>query len=111
MWLLDVNLPNGLVGLLKKLGVETCTSESRGWRNLSNGQLAFAAHKAGFKVILTRDRIFTESAGKALKSLPDITVVIIRLPQSRQATYIAEFEKHWNAKKIVPTPGTVIEWP
>ena len=56
MWLLDVNLPNGLVGTLKKFGIASDTSVLRGWRNLSNGVLAAAAYNAGFSVILTKDR-------------------------------------------------------
>ena len=60
MWLLDVNLPNGLLKKLEKLGIKAETTAYRGWRNLGNGKLSEAAFGAGFKVILTRDRLCSE---------------------------------------------------
>jgi len=111
MWLLDVNLPNGLVALLSTFGIMADTSAARGWRNLSNGELASSARKAGFKVILTRDRVFGESAGRALRNLPDFAVVIVRIPQSRQTVYLQEFEKHWKKNPAKPKPGAIMEWP
>lgn len=111
MWLLDVNLPNALLGILKKFGIDTDSSAARGWRNLSNGELAATAHKTGFKVILTRDRVFGESAGKVLRSYPQLAVIIIRIPQSRQAIYVQEFERQWLKAPISPKPGAVTEWP
>ena len=68
MWLLDVNLPNGLSRSLKQFGLDADTTIRRGWRDLGNGKLAEMAFDAGFRVILTRDRLFGESAGKALRS-------------------------------------------
>ena len=111
MWLLDVNLPNGLIALLRKLGIDAKTSIEMGWRNLSNGDLASAANQKGFKVILTRDRVFGESAGKALKNFPDLAVVILLIPQSRQLVYLKEFERCWTRSPIAPKAGSVIEWP
>ena len=40
MWLLDANLPNGLLKKLKALGIEADTTATRGWRDLGNGTLA-----------------------------------------------------------------------
>lgn len=111
MWLLDVNLPNGLRRLLKELGQECETTAFRGWRDLGNGKLAEAAHQAGFRAILTRDRLFSESAGRALASYPDLAVVIIRISQSREAGYLEAFRKSWATQPLRPVPGQVTEWP
>ena len=111
MWLLDVNLPNGVIGLLKGYGIDCETTVARGWRDLGNGVLASVASQAGFKAILTRDKLFGESAAKALLSFPELSVVIIRISQSKQSYYLKEFEIAWKANPIKPIPGTVIEWP
>jgi hypothetical protein len=111
MWLLDVNLPNGLRPLLKSLGHESETTAFRGWRDLSNGKLAEAAFTAGFRAILTRDRLFGESAGRALKTYPELAVVVLRLPQSREAAFLAEFNAQWITRPIRPVPGQILEWP
>ena len=39
MWLLDVNLPNGLIRLLQSYGIPCATTALRGWRDLTNGAL------------------------------------------------------------------------
>ena len=67
MWLLDVNMPKKLTGLLKELGIEAQTSQARGWDTLSNSRLVAAAYEAGFLCLLTRDTIFGESASTALR--------------------------------------------
>ena len=111
MWLLDVNLPNGLVAALKEFGIDCDTTAGRGWRELENGELARAASAAGFTSILTRDRLFGESAGKALKHHPGLAVVIVTIPQSRSSLYMSEFRRHWGIAAIQPLAGRVIEWP
>ncbi len=111
MWLLDVNLPNGLVKKLQILGINVDTTVHRGWRSLGNGKLADVAFKAGFKVILTRDRLFGESAGRALQSFPELAVVILRIPQSKETTFLKVFENSWMTSPIQPIAGSVIEWP
>lgn len=111
MWLLDVNLPNGLLRSLKTFGVAADTTTQRGWRNLGNGDLAKAAFNAGFKVILTRDRLFGESAGKALKLFPDLAIVILRITQSRESSFLVAFDTAWKQLPITPVPGSVMEWP
>jgi hypothetical protein len=67
MWLLDVNLPRGLVATLGEFGVPAEHAGARGWDALTNGTLVEAAVNAGFLCVLTRDRLFGESASRALK--------------------------------------------
>lgn len=62
MWLLDVNLPTALTRVLRTHDVSAETAVERGWRDLTNGALAEAASRAGFLVVLTRDRRFGASA-------------------------------------------------
>ena len=51
MWLLDVNLPNGLATLLHSYGISCDTTARRDWRDRTNGALADAAFREGFRVI------------------------------------------------------------
>jgi len=111
MWLLDVNLPTGLLSLLRGCGITCDTTANRGWRDLTNGLLAEAAVGAGFRVILTRDRLFGTSASRALGALPELAVVVVTLPQARAAAYLSEFRAHWEQQPIEPVAGGVVEWP
>ena len=111
MWLLDVNLPTDLLALLRGYGITCDTTANRGWRDLTNGLLAEAAFGAGFRVILTRDRLFGESAARALRALPELAIVVVALPQARAAIYLAEFRKHWERQPIIPMAGGIAEWP
>ena len=111
MWLLDVNLPNGLRDVLREFGIEAHTTVYKGWRDLGNGALAKVAVASSFQTILTRDKLFGESAGKALKAFPQLAVVILRIPQSRADTYLQSFRNHWLQSPIIVEPGHVIEWP
>ena len=111
MWLLDVNLPNGLVEFLRQSGFPCDTTVARGWRDLGNGILSEAAFQAGFRCILTRDKLFGESSGKALKNFPELSVVIIRIKQAREIIYLDKFREAWNSCPIQPVAGSVIEWP
>ncbi len=77
MWLLDVNLPNGLARVLECYGIPCDTAAQRGWRDLTNGALADAAFREGFRVILTRGRLFGTSARRALAVLPELGVVVV----------------------------------
>ena len=43
MWLLDMNMPKGLVAALGDLGVKSEHAGSRGWGDLKNGKLVEAA--------------------------------------------------------------------
>jgi hypothetical protein len=111
MWLLDVNLPNSLVGALDRYGILCDTAARRGWRELTNGALAEAAFREGFRAILTRDRLFGTSARRTLLDLPEPWIVIVTLPQTREETYLPEFEQRWRRRPIQPVAGQVIEWP
>lgn len=95
MWLLDVNVPTA----------------SRSWRGLTNGALAQAAVRHGFRVLLTRDRRFGTASGSILETLPDLAVVIVTLPQVREAASLSAFEAAWQRSPIEPVAGTIIEWP
>jgi hypothetical protein len=48
MWLLDVNMPRQLKGLLSELGVSAETANDRGWGTLVNGELLKTAAISGF---------------------------------------------------------------
>ena len=87
------------------------TSTRRDWRDLTNGDLADAAFREGFRIILTRDRLFGTSARRVLAALPELAIVVVTLPQAREETYLAEFEMQWRRKPIEPVAGAVVEWP
>jgi predicted nuclease of predicted toxin-antitoxin system len=111
MWLLDVNIPTALLRLLESYGITCDATAHRGWRDLTNSALAEVARREGFRVILTRDRMFVASARTVLATAPELAVVIVTLPQAREAAYLAAFDTHWRQKPIAPIPGAVIEWP
>jgi hypothetical protein len=111
MWLLDVNLPTALLGVLRSYGIDCDTAANRGWRDLTNGALAETAFRAGFRVVLTRDRAFGESAAKALRSLPNLAVVVVTLPQARGAGYVAEFAAEFATRwKVRPIEPVGVGW-
>ncbi len=64
MWLLDANMDVHLVSVLTSLGIGCDTAGNRGWKTLSNGDLVKVAADAGFRCLLTRDRLFGESASR-----------------------------------------------
>jgi len=65
------------------------STAARVWRALTNGELADVASRGGFSVLLTRDRAFGMAAGGALGTLPDLAIVIVMLPQAREAAYLS----------------------
>ncbi len=111
MWLLDANIPVQLAALLKELGIEADTAVARGWNALSNGSLVSAAAEAKFTALLTRDRLFGESAAQVLKVHQDFGIVRVTLPQLRASRFLAAFRAAWQTARIVPAPGRTIEWP
>jgi predicted nuclease of predicted toxin-antitoxin system len=111
MWLLDHNLPRQLTPILAELGIQCETTRSRGWEQLRNGELVQTASKAGFTTILTRDRGFGDQAQKALKSYPQVAVVLITLPQLRGAAYAEAVRQAWRQNPIRARPGDVVQWP
>lgn len=92
-------------------GVACDTAANRGWKALSNGQLVAAAVAGGFTYLLTRDRLFSESASRALRSQPTFAVVLINLPQQRWPEYGERFVGLWASSPIEPQPGRLVEWP
>ncbi|MBI3758412.1 MAG: DUF5615 family PIN-like protein [Deltaproteobacteria bacterium] len=106
MWLLDANMPIQLGPLLRDLGIEVDSAWARGWNELSNGELVSTAVKAGFTVLLTRDRSFGESAARALKVHRQFSVVRITLPQLRADQFIVAFRFAWETTRLVPHPGS-----
>jgi hypothetical protein len=111
MWLLDANMPVQLVALLGELGIEADSAVARGWHTISNGSLVRAAVEAKFTALLTRDRLFGESAAPALKVHGDFGIVRVTLPQLRASQFLAAFRAAWQTARIIPAPGRMIEWP
>ena len=111
MWLLDVNLPTALTGFLQGYGIPAETTAARGWRELTNGDLAQAASRGGFTALLTRDRAFGTAARSALESLPDLAIGVVTLPQAREAAYLSAFGIAWRRRRIQPVAGAITEWP
>src|SRR5713226_5949305 len=111
MWLLDANMPLQLVGLLQELGVAADSAAARGWNTLNNGTLVSAAAQAKFSALLTRDRLFGESAAQALKIHNEFCIVRVALPQLRAGQFLATFRGAWQKAQIIPVPGRMIEWP
>jgi len=111
MWLLDANMPLQLVPLLRDFGIEADSAVARGWNTLSNGSLISVAVQAKFSTLLTRDRLFGESAAQALKVHNQFAIVRVTLPQLRASQFLAAFRAAWQTAPIVPAPGRMIEWP
>jgi hypothetical protein len=111
MWLLDANLDVHLLELLRNFGIDCDTAEQRGWKALRNGDLVAAAVTSGFDVLLTRDQLFAESASRAWRSFPTLSVVIVTIPQMPSKQYLARFASSWTASPIHPEPGKIVVWP
>ncbi len=111
MWLLDANMDVHLAPVLTGLGISCDTAGKRGWRALSNGDLVKAAVDAGFRCLLTRDRLFGESASRALKLFPQFAVVVVNIPQRRWVEYRGQFVARWTERPIEPAAGRLIDWP
>ena len=111
MWLLDANIDVHLAEVLRSFGIACDTAGRRGWGALENGKLVTAAVESGFTCLLTRDRLFAESAAQALRAHPGFSVVIVQLPQRPWGDYQEVFLKAWEAEAIAPVPGTLTRWP
>ena len=111
MWLLDANLDIHLADLLRRFQVECDTAENRGWKEYRNGELVFAAARAGFDAVLTRDQLFAESASRIWREFPGFGIVVVTLPQLPSKRYIESFASAWAASPINPQPGKIINWP
>jgi len=102
MWLLDANMDVHLVEVLRGYGIACDTAAARGWKALSNGDLVAAAIEGGFECLLTRDRLFGESAARALKRFPQFAVVLVELPQQPWREYRERFAASWDERRIEP---------
>src|ERR1700674_5097841 len=108
MWLLDANMDVHVVQTLRELGVSCVTAANRGWKALSNGELVSAAAAEGFTCLLTRDRLFGESAARALKTFPSFAIVVVDLPQQRWQAHQEQFVTAWGKRSIEPVAGTLV---
>ncbi|HJT89053.1 MAG TPA: hypothetical protein VJ732_14385 [Bryobacteraceae bacterium] len=104
-------MPKQIAAVLGEFGIEAHTAESRSWQGFTNGVLVQAAVQAGFLCILTRDRLFSQSAARALKQFPQFSVVWISLPQMRGPEFISAFRLAWLRSPIAPVPGSLLQWP
>ena len=110
-WLLEVNVPVGLIPALKSYGVQADTAAAQGWEQLINGRLLEAGSNSGFTTILTRDRRFGESAARSLKRFPSIAVVLITLRQAPAPEFLSAFDIAWLNSPMSPIAGSVVLWP
>jgi predicted nuclease of predicted toxin-antitoxin system len=111
MWLLDKNVPIQLSDALNERGISAVTAEAKDWGALTNGDLIAVAVAAGISCILTRDRLFAQSASKAFKVHTALAVVILVLPQLRAQPFLDAFSWAWAEQAIDPRPGESIFWP
>jgi hypothetical protein len=111
MWLLDVNMPRQLKGLLAELGISAETANDRGWGTLVNGKLLDAAANSGFDCLLTRDRLFGQTATGSLKRYPFFSIVHVMLPQVRATQFLSSFRSAWEKEPITPISGETCSWP
>jgi hypothetical protein len=110
MWLLDANMDVHLASVLTGFGIDCDTAGNRGWKALSNGDLVKAAVDTGFRCLLTRDRLFGESASRALKLFPKFAVVVVNIPQRRWPRYREQFVARWTEHPIQPVAGRLTDW-
>lgn len=111
MWLLDKNVPIQLVGLLGDVGIDAVTADAKGWGALKNGELVAAAAADGISCILTRDRLFVESAGRTLRFHSNLSIVLLTLTQSRAPVFLKAFAEAWSTLPLRAIPGSVVRWP
>ena len=111
MWLLDANMDVHLACILAGFGIVCDTAGNRSGKALSNGNLVKAAVDTGFQCLLTRDRLFGESASPAHKSFAQFAVVVVNLPQQRWPRYRERFVAQWTERPIEPVVGRLIDWP
>ena len=111
MWLLDANMDVHLISLFAEFGIPCEAATHRGWGGLANGELMAVANESGFTCILTQDRLFAQSAKKAIEETRGMAIVLVRLPQKPWREYIEQFRRAWANHRIEPMPGGVVFWP
>ena len=100
-----------MCGLLGEFGIEAHSADDQGWGHLTKGALVGAAQQADFHCILTRDRLFSESATRALKLFPEFCIVLVTIPQLRGAEFLDQFRRAWERTPIEPVAGQWLRWP
>ena len=111
MWLLDHNIPHGLAVFLKSQGINCDTAQNRNWEKLRNGELVSSAWHAKFTCVVTKDTLFVQSAEKVIKTLPEMAIVLLTIPQCRGEEYLKRFTEHWKNVPIFPEKGKMLHWP
>ena len=111
MWLLDVNIDLGVKEFLITQGISCRTSQEQGWQKLTNGELVRNAFEAQFRVLVTRDKLFNESATTTLRRFSEFAVVLFTMRQQRQSEYMRVFAEQWSQNPIQPVTGKLVIWP
>src|ERR1039457_2426244 len=70
-----------------------------------------SAGQAGLRVIQTRDRLFSESAARALPRFPEFCVVLVTILQLRGPEFLNQFRHARNRGPIHPVAGKLLRWP
>jgi hypothetical protein len=71
--------------------------------------LVEGAYQAGLRVVLQRDRLFSESAARA--RFPEVCIVLVTIPQLRAPEFLGQFRDAWNRGPIRPAAGQLLHWP
>jgi predicted nuclease of predicted toxin-antitoxin system len=111
MWLLDVNVPVQIIPALEAKGYTVNRSALLGWGELRNGQLVQEATRHGYVCLLTRDKLFEESAASALELNPQFSVVLLTINQATATKYLESFTSALKKSEIKPVPGQITRWP
>lgn len=111
MLLLDENLPLKIKDILEQNGYKCETVFTLGWSGLKNGQLVSKAIEKGYSAILTKDKLFAESAAKSLSKFPNFAVIRITLLQKTLKEYLNNFSLLLKEKPLELILGTLTEWP
>ncbi|MGA2769397.1 MAG: hypothetical protein ABSG26_01145 [Bryobacteraceae bacterium] len=104
-------MPKRIAEVLGEFGIQARAADAQGWKGLTNGALVEVAVQAGFSCVLTRDRLFGESAARALKRFPQFSVVFVTIPQLRGPEFLERFRAAWNRNPIQPVAGELSRWP
>lgn len=111
MFLLDHNFPIQILEFLQSEKTQVQTTRYHGWEALENGALAASAYQFGYRCILTRDKKFAESAARALKQFPELSIVVVTLKQDKAARYLEAFCAAWIKNRILVQSGQLLRWP
>lgn len=81
----------------------------RWWKWLNRLVFGASLHVTVFSA--TRDRLFSESAARALKQFPEFCVVLVSIPQLRGPDFLEQFRNAWLRNQIRPVAGQLLRWP